>query len=395
MKYDFDRHVDRRATNDMKWHTAPVTAYLGCQVREDMIPMWIADTDFACPPMIREALKKRVEKEIYGYCAPGPDFYRAICWWQQRRFGWQVQPGWVSVGPTVVAFINAAIRAFTQPGEGVIIQQPVYDPFASIVQRTGRRVVNNGLVCRGGRYEMDFELLERQAADPANTMLILCSPHNPVGRVWTEAELRRLAEICLAHGVLVVTDEIHSDIVYSGHRHTPLPALDERYADAFIYLNAPGKTFNVAGLKMSYAIVPNAGRKKALDAMQADLSLDVRNTFGLEAVAAAYTPEGEEWMLEELAYLEGNAAFAQQYVAANIPGGALVKPEGSFLCWLDLTGTGLSDEQILKRVVVDGGIVCVPGPWFGKGGEGHLRLNIGCPRDILETALERIALAVK
>lgn len=151
----------------------------------------------------------------------------------------------------------------------------------------------------------------------------------------------------------------------------------------------------MAGLKVSYAIVPNAGRKKALDAMQADLSLDVRNTFGLEAVAAAYTPEGEEWMLEELAYLEGNAAFAQQYVAANIPGGALVKPEGSFLCWLDLTGTGLSDEQILKRVVVDGGIVCVPGPWFGKGGEGHLRLNIGCPRDILETALERIALAVK
>lgn len=395
MKYDFDRRVDRVSTNDMKWHTAPVTAYLGCQVREDMIPMWIADTDFACPPVIVEAMKKRVEKEIYGYCAPGPDFYGAICWWQQRRFGWQVKPEWISVGPTVVAFINVAIRAFTQPGDGVIIQQPVYDPFASIVQHTGRRVVNNALLCKGGRYEMDFEQLERQAADPANKLLILCSPHNPVGRVWTESELRRLAEICLANGVLVVTDEIHSDIVYSGRRHTPLLALDERYANAFIYLNAPGKTFNVAGLKVSYAIVPDAQRKKAMDAMQVAMSLDVKNTFGLEAVAAAYTPEGEEWMLQELDYLEQNALFAEQYVKHHIPGGALVKPEGCFLCWLDLSGTGLSDEQILKRVVVEGGIVCVPGPWFGEGGAGHLRLNIGCPRAILETALERIALAVK
>lgn len=394
MEYDFDRKVDRRATNDMKWHAAPVSAYLGCQVREDMIPMWIADTEFACPPVIVNALRTRVEKEIFGYCAPGPDFYRAICWWQQRRFGWQVQPEWISVGPTVVAFINVALHAFTQSGDGVIIQQPVYDPFASIVQHTGRTVVNNGLLCKNGRYEMDFELLERQAADPANKMLILCSPHNPVGRVWTEAELRRMADICLANDVLVVTDEIHSDIVYSGFRHAPLPALDERYADAFIYLNAPGKTFNVAGLKVSYAIVPNQQRKKALDAMQTALSLDVKNTFGLEALTAAYTPEGEAWMLQELAYLEQNAAFAQRYVTEHIPGAALVPPEGCFLCWLDLSGTGLSDEQILKRVVVDSGVVCVPGPWFGKGGEGHLRLNIGCPRALLETALERIALAV-
>ena len=395
MQYDFDRHVDRKSTNDMKWHTAPVSAYLGCQVREDMIPMWLADTEFACPPVIVNALRDRVEKEIFGYCAPGPQFYKAIVWWLQRRFGWQVQPGWISMGPTVVAFINVAIRAFTQPGDGVIIQQPVYDPFASIVQRAGRRVVNNALVNKSGRYEMDFDLLEQQAADPANKLLVLCSPHNPVGRVWTEAELRRLADICLAHDVLVVCDEIHSDMVFSGHTHTPLLALDERYADAFIYLNAPGKSFNVAGLKVSYAVIPNAQRKKAFDAMQVAMSLDVRNTFGLEAVAAAYTPEGEEWMVQEVAYMEENAKRTEAYVNEKIPGAHLARPEGCFLCWLDLTGTGMSDADILKNIIVDGGVVCVPGPWFGKGGEGHLRLNIGCPWEMLETALERIAQAVK
>lgn len=394
MKYDFDRHVDRKNTNDMKWHTEAVKGYLGRDVREDMIPMWIADTEFACPPVIVDALRKRVEKEIYGYCAPGPAFYKAISWWMQRRFDWTVDPSWITVCPAVVASINTAVHAFTQPGDGVIVQQPVFDPFMSIVERSGRVVVNNGLVLKEGRYEMDYELLEKQAACPENKMLVLCSPHNPVGRVWTKEELTKLAEICLKNDVMIVADEIHSDIVYSGSKHTPLLSLDERYQDAFIYLNAPGKTFNISGLKVSYAIIPNPQMKAAFDRAQKDMSLDVRSTFGLDALAAAYTPEGEEWMLEELEYLEANARFAEQFVRENIPGGNLVKPEGCFLCWLDLSGTGLSDNQLLKAIVLDEGIICVPGTWFGKGGEGHIRLNIGCPRDILTQALQRIAKAV-
>lgn len=394
MHYDFDRHIDRKSTNDLKWHAAAVQSYLGREVREDMIPMWIADTEFGCPPVIIDALRSRVEKEIYGYCAPGPDFYKAICWWMNQRFQWQVDPSWITVCPAVVASINTAVHALTKEGDGVIVQQPVFDPFMTIVERSGRKVVNNRLLFHDGKYEMDYELLEQQAACPENKVLVLCSPHNPVGRVWTREELTRLADICLKHDVTIIADEIHSDIVYSGHTHTPLLSLDKRYEDAFIYLNAPGKTFNISGLKVSYAIIPNPELKAAFDNAQKDMSLDVRSTFGLDALTAAYTPEGEEWMHQELAYLEANARFAEDYVREHIPGGQLVRPEGCFLCWLDLSGTGLSDPQLLKAVVLDEGIICVPGTWFGTGGEGHLRLNIGCPRDILAEALQRISHAV-
>ena len=311
-----------------------------------------------------------------------------------QRFQWQVDPSWITVCPAVVASINTAVHALTKEGDGVIVQQPVFDPFMTIVERSGRKVVNNRLLFHDGKYEMDYELLEQQAACPENKVLVLCSPHNPVGRVWTREELTRLADICLKHDVTIVADEIHSDIVYSGHTHTPLLSLDKRYEDAFIYLNAPGKTFNISGLKVSYAIIPNPELKAAFDNAQKDMSLDVRSTFGLDALTAAYTPEGEEWMHQELAYLEANARFAEDYVREHIPGGQLIRPEGCFLCWLDLSGTGLSDPQLLKAVVLDEGIICVPGTWFGTGGEGHLRLNIGCPRDILAEALQRISHAV-
>ena len=390
VKYDFDRKVDRLHTNDMKWHAKAVSMYLHREIPETMIPMWLADTDFACAPCIVEAIKSRAEKEIFGYCAPMASYYQGICWWQQQRHNWTVSPEWITQLPSVVAGINIAIRAFTQAGDGVIIQQPVYDPFASIVKGAGRTVVNNTLLERDGQFVMNFEELEQLAADPANRMLVLCSPHNPVGRVWTEAELRRLADICLANGVMVVTDEIHSDIVFDGRRHFPLLQLDERYAEHFILLNAPGKTFNVAGLKSSFSIIPNADIRRQFETMQVAMSLDVKNTFGLEGTIAAYSPEGLEWMEQELAYIQENMDFAVDFVEKNMPGARLVRPEGTFLCWLDLSALPFDDEELFRRVVLEAAVICVPGTWFGPGGEKHLRLNAGCPRAMLREALERI-----
>lgn len=390
MKYDFDRKVDRKQTNDMKWHSEAVASYLHREIPEEMIPMWLADTDFACAPVIVEALKKRVEKEIFGYCAPMKSFYQAVNYWQKMRFGWDVKAEWITYLPSVVAGINIAVRTFTEEGDGVIIQQPVYDPFATIVKNDNRKVVNNGLVIRDGRFAMNLEELEMLAACPENKMLVLCSPHNPTGRVWTKEELTAVAEICLKHNVMIVSDEIHGDIIYEGHRQYPILSLDERYEQNFIHLTAPGKTFNVAGLKGSISIIPNKDIRDAFVKTQTAMSLDVKNTFGIEAVIAAYSPEGAEWARQEVAYMQSNVDFLEEFVKENMPGASMIRPEGTFLGWLDLSGLGLGDEEIFKRVVLEAAVICVPGPWFGPGGEEHLRINVGCPRSMLKEAMERI-----
>lgn len=390
MKYDFDRIVDRKQTNDMKWRAKAVGSYLHMDIPENMIPMWLADTEFPCAPVIVEALKNRVEKEIFGYCAPMESFYRAVCYWQKLRFNWEVKPEWITYIPSVVAGINIAIRAFSKEGDGVIIQQPVYDPFASIVKNDNRRVVNNGLVCRDGHFEMNLEELEELASRPENTMMILCSPHNPTGRVWKKEELTKAADICLKHHVMLVSDEIHGDIVYQGHTHYPLLSLDGRYAEHFIHLAAPGKTFNVAGLKASMSIIPNQSVREAFVKTQIAMSLDVKNTFGIESVIAAYTPEGAEWAEQEVTYMQENVNYVEEYLKEHMPGVTMIRPEGTFLCWLDLSGLHLGDQELFQRIVLDAAVICVPGPWFGPGGEEHFRLNIGCPRSILTEALERM-----
>lgn len=394
MNYNFDEIIDRSCTYDMKWHGRAVSSYLGLPIPEDMIPMWLADTEFACPPVIVDAIKERAAKRIYGYCTPMEDYYQAICRWQERRFGWEISPDWILPIPSVVAGINIAIRAFTTAQDGVIIQQPVYDPFEAIVRRTGRTLVVNQLLEKDGRFEMNWDELERLAADPRNTMMILCSPHNPVGRVWTQEELKRVIDICSRNNVMPVSDEIHSDIVFSGHKHTPLLSLDAQTAGRAVLLSAPSKTFNVAGLKMSHAIIPGKSTRDAFLKAQTAYSLDIKNTFGIESTVAAYTPQGEEWLEQLLVYLEGNVQAAEDFLAGRLPKARLVRPEGTFLCWLDLSDFGFTDEELLQKIILQSGVICVPGPWFGRGGEGHMRLNIGCPRKMLLAALERIAAAI-
>lgn len=389
MTYNFDRLIDRKSTSDIKWRTQGLRAFLPVDVSEDFIPMWIADMDFACPPCIVDAVTARAGQEIYGYCAPRDGYVEALKWWYSSRFGLELKKEWLSVLPTVVAAINMGIRAFTQPGDQVIIQQPVYDPFASLVAKTGRELVNNALLFRDGDYYMDFDLLEKQAADPRAKVLILCSPHNPVGRVWTKEELARLGEICKRHQVLVISDEIHSDIVFSGHSHTPFPLASDAPC---ILCTAPGKTFNVAGLRASNIFIFDPELKKQYDTTCAAHSMPGSSTFGLAAVEAAYSPAGAEWLAQLLAYLEENARLVDRWAKEHHLGFAM--PQGCFLCWLDLSPAGLTDQEIQTKIIVGQEVVCVPGPWFGPGGEGHLRLNIGCPRSILEEALRRIALVL-
>lgn len=386
MSVNFDRVIDRRSTSDLKWRPEGLKGYLPVHVSENEIPMWIADMDFACPECIVKAIKARADKEIFGYCSYKQDYYDALKWWYSTRFGLEMEPSRVSMMPTVVSAINMAIRAFSNPGDKVIIQQPVYEPFAGLIAKTGRVMVNNGLICKDGHYEMDFALLEEQTADPDTKIMILCSPHNPVGRVWTKEELAKVGEICKRNGVFVISDEIHSDIVFDGHTHTPFALASDA---PHILCTAPGKTFNVAGLRISNMLSSSLEIKQRYDQEINAYSFSSSSTFGIEAIQAAYSPEGEAWLKELLVYLQENVKVVAQWCAEH--GIAFTQPEGTFLCWLDLGSAGLTDEDVMKKIIVGQEVVCVPGPWFGKGGQGHLRLNIGCTRKTLEEALDRIA----
>lgn len=390
MSVNFDRIIDRRSTNDLKWRPEGLKGYLPVTVSENEIPMWIADMDFACPECIVSAIHARADQEIFGYCSYKSEYYDALKWWYGKRFGLDFDSARVSMMPTVVSAINMAIRAFSTPGDKVIIQQPVYEPFAGLIAKTGRVMVNNGLICKDGRYEMDFDLLETQAADPDTKIMILCSPHNPVGRVWSKEELHQIGEICKRNHVLVISDEIHSDIVFHGMVHTPFPLASDA---PHILCTAPGKTFNVAGLRSSNMLSSSLEIKQRYDQEISAYSFAPSNTFGLEAVRAGYSPEGEAWLEELLTYLEGNARIVEDWAKAHNVG--CTKSEGTFLSWLDFSPAGLTDEDVLRKIIVGQEVVCIPGPWFGKGGEGHLRLNIGCTRATLKEALQRIESVLK
>ncbi len=386
MTYDFDRIVDRRSTNDLKYRVAGLKAFFDMDVSDAFIPMWIADTDFACAPCIVDAMKARADKEIYGYCGRQGNYFEALRWWYQTRSGLELKPEWLTTLPSIVAAINMGIRTFSEPGDKVIIQQPVYDPFEATIQKTGRVLANNPLIFRDGDYCMNFEELEQLASDPKAKVMVLCSPHNPIGRVWTREELEKVADICARNNVFVIVDEIHSDIIYPGVKHTPFPLVAK---GPHMFCTAPSKTFNVAGLKCSNIFIPDAACKAKLDKNIVDHALNINSTFAIEVVPAAYTPEGAEWLDQLMVYLEGNANIVDAWCKEH--GVAFKKPDGGFVCWLDLGSVGMDDAAIRQKICLEQEVVCVPGTWFGVGGENHLRLNIGCPRSILTDALDRIA----
>ncbi|HET7629654.1 MAG TPA: PatB family C-S lyase [Bacillales bacterium] len=383
MSYSFDEVIDRRGTNSIKWEYNK--EIFGS---DDVLPLWVADMDFACPPAVSEAIAARAKHPIYGYPGKPKAMHRAVTGWLDRRFGVKVRPQLVSTVPGVVTGIHLAIDAFTKPGDHIIVQPPVYPPFFSAVKNRGRHVVENPLKEQDGRYEMDFEDLMNKI-DARTRMIILCSPHNPVGRVWTAEELHKLAAICIKHDIFVVSDEIHSDLVYEKGAHTPFYSLSEEAAAQSLTFISPSKTFNLAGLFSSIAIAGDERIHREFTNAAAKSGFFHINLFGIEAMTAAYR-EGEAWLEALLKYLDKNAEFVHSFLQDRVPGVKMEKPEGTYLGWMDFRQFGMSDPDLKKWLVEKAKVGLNAGDPFGKAGKGFQRINFACPRSILEDAMERI-----
>lgn len=388
MSTNFDRLVTRTDTSCVKWDARE--SVFG---DKDVLPMWVADMDFMSPNPVVQAMRRRAEHGVYGYTIAPPTYYEAIIQWLARRHGWRVEAEWLKFSPGVVPALSLMVEAFTQPGDKVLVQPPVYHPFFEVIRGHGREVLNNPLQFSGGRYTMDFDHLEHVVDDRVK-MMILCSPHNPVGRVWTPIELVRLGEFCAKKGILVVSDEIHADIVYDPNVHTPLASISEAFADNTITCIAPSKTFNLAGLKTSTVIISNATLRNRYMQVLNQHCLDQHNFFGVVASETAYN-EGEPWLEELLQYLRGNVEFLTKVVQENLGRVRVIQPEGTYLVWLDFRDLGLEPEKLKQLMLTEAKVALDQGYIFGHGGEGFARINIACPRTILEEGLKRIALAVR
>jgi cystathionine beta-lyase len=396
MKYDFDREIDRRGTSAVKWEFIQAGEDLVQWERTDRfygegrtLPLWVADMDFRCPEPVVQALVQRAQHGIYGYTAQTASYHEAVVGWMYRRHGWRISPEWICTTPGVVPALNMMVRTFVSPGEAVLIQPPVYYPFFSAIKANGARLVTNPLALENGRYTMDFADLETKIQDPAVRMLILCSPHNPVGRVWSREELTRLGEICLEREILVIADEIHGDLIHRGYDFTSFGRLDEPLARRAIICTAPSKTFNLAGLHTSNILIPDEELRSRFEKTLHGNGLFGIGTFGVVALEAAYN-HGEEWLEQVIDYIGDNLQFLQDYIHANVPRLTVIRPEGTYLVWLDCRGLGL-DKWELKRLMLDQARVYLDeGFIFGPEGEGFERINIACPRSVLAEALARI-----
>lgn len=389
MKYNFDHLIARENTNSLKWDRTVLTTRLGFDA-EGILPLWVADMDFRAPQPVIDALLKRVEHGIFGYTSPLDDYYAALTWWQKSRHNWDIQKEWVTMMPGIVPAFNFFIRALTDEGDKVIIQEPVYPPFRSTIETNNRIVANNPLKLVDGKYVMDYDQLEQLAKDPQTKMLILCSPHNPMGIVWSSDELRKLGEICNANNVVVVADEIHNDLILPGNSHLTYALLGAEFANNSIICTAPSKTFNLAGLQISNIIIPNPIIKEKVDKELKKSSIMEPNTFGIVATTAAYSEEGANWLNQLLVYLESNAQFIHEFVNDRMPNVKYTKPQGTYLAWLDFNDTNIG-EELEDKLSKEARVFLNSGAMFGSGGKGYMRINFACPRSVLAEALERIS----
>lgn len=379
MNYDFDTVVPRRGTNSYKWDTPE---------EEHVLPMWVADMDFRTAPAVIEALQKLVAHGIFGYTKVPEAYYDAVVRWFEGRHRWRIDPRWIVYTSGVVPALSAIIKALTVPGDRVIVQTPAYNCFYSSIRNDGCEMSANRLVYRDNRYTVDFDDLEAKAADPKAKLLLLCNPHNPVGRVWTPEELRRIGDICLRHGVFVVADEIHCELTYEGHDYTPFASLSERFLMNSATCVSPSKAFNLAGLQIADIVAADEQVRRRIDrAVNINEVCDV-NPFGVAATIAAYDESGA-WLDALRKYLWGNYEYLRRFFEERLPQYPVLPLEGTYLVWIDCRATGIGSDDTALRLQKEQKLMVNSGTLYGPGGEGFIRLNIACPRTLLADGLER------
>lgn len=378
MKYDFDKTIDRRATNSYKWDSAT----------EGVLPMWVADMDFRTAPAIIDALQKRVAHGIFGYTRVPDAYYDAVTSWFSRRHGWDIDREWIIYTSGVVPAVSAVIKALTVPGDKVIVQTPVYNCFFSSIRNNGCEIVSNPLRRTADTYEMDFAALERCAADPRAKVMLLCNPHNPAGRVWTPDELTRLGNICLRNGVTVVADEIHCELVYQGFKYTPFASLSDAFLHRSVTCVSPSKAFNIAGLQIANIVAFDNDLRSRIDkAININEVCDV-NPFGVAATIAAYN-EGEEWLNQLVDYLHGNYEAMAEFCRRELPEFPITRLEGTYLVWMDCSSLGMPSDALEHVLLDDARLWLNAGTMYGAEGEGYMRWNIACPRSVMLDGLNR------
>ena len=388
MRYDFDRIIDRRNTSCLKYDFATENGK-----PEDVLPLWIADMDMSTAPAVIEALANRARHGIFGYSMPKYDYFSAVANWFKIRHGWEADPEKFICTPGVVFAICTLIRAVTELDDAVLICQPVYYPFSTAVTNNGRKLVVSELAYKNGRYTVDFNDFERKITENHVRAFILCSPHNPVGRVWTREELERMGDICLKHGVFVISDEIHADFTFDGHRHIVFPTIKKEFEKNCAVCTSPSKSFNLAGLQISNIYIPDSAVRKKFEAELDMVGYWEPNVAGTVACHAAYT-NGADWLDELKSYLKGNLDFVRGYLNENLPELKLIEPEGTYLAWIDCRALKLTDETLQYVVENMAKLWLDDGYMFGAGGSGFERINLACPRATLKTALERLKAAL-
>lgn len=386
MKYNFDEAIDRCNTGSLKWDFCE--KYLDA---DDVLPMWVADMDFQAPAPVIEAVKERAEHGIYGYAEESRSFYEAAASWLQQRHNWPVKTDWLQFCPGIVPAVHLLVQTFTHPGDQVIVQTPVYYPFFGAITTAGCHILNNPLKLENGRYLMDFDDLEKKANQAK--LLILCSPHNPGGILWSRDDLLRLGDICLKNNLLVISDEIHADLVLYKQKHWPFASLSEELAMNSITTVAPSKTFNLAGLQASYVITPNPDLATAYKSALEKAAIARPNLFAIAASEAAYN-HGEEWLDQMLVYLEETHRFVENFIEKEIPKLSIIKAQASYLAWIDCRQLGFTPEELKDFMLKEAGLGLNQGYIFGEGGEGFVRMNLGCPRALVARALEKLKHAV-
>lgn len=387
MKLDFDKVVERSNTACVKWDATE--ELFG---EKELLPLWVADMDFKVPDEVVKAIQSQAEHGIFGYTMRKNSYYKAIIDWMKDRHNWSVEKEWICHSPGVVTALNLIVQAYSEPGDKIIVQPPVYYPFMKAIQNHDRQVVYNPLLFKEGRYEMDFKDLISKI-DSSVKMILLCNPQNPGGRVWTESELKLLGDICLERGVLVVSDEIHQDLVFKPGKHVPFAAISEQFADNSIICTAPSKTFNLAGLQTSNIIISNKALREKFVAESDKYAVTMPNSFGALATEAAYN-HGGQWLEEVLDYVEGNLHFITKYFKTNLPVLKVLPLEATYLAWIDCRELGLTPEELEKLFLSKAKVALNQGYVFGPGGEGFVRMNLACSRSIVEKAVQQMKEAV-